>query len=173
MRLESKTSRILSFFIFLLTGCLSKWLLCSAVAVGEAALMMMTGSLKQAKHIALPRGLISCTNLPLIRLRPLSVYLFLSLCSFLPLSYDLRLFRSLFCSGWDILSFSFSNGWALDWPLKTSGSLLLHVCLRNRQLPLFASLFSSVYADTRSTCAHTLALMSEFTFKPWTISCIL
>lgn len=30
---------------------------------------MMTGSLKQAKHSALPRGLISRTNLPLIRLR--------------------------------------------------------------------------------------------------------
>lgn len=29
----------------------------------------MTGSLKQAKHSALPRGLISRTNLPLIRLR--------------------------------------------------------------------------------------------------------
>lgn len=66
---------VLSFFIFLL----SKWLLCSAVAIGEVVLMMMTGSLKQAKHNALPRGLISRTNLPLIRLRPRSVYLFLSL----------------------------------------------------------------------------------------------
>lgn len=52
----------------------------SAVAVAEAALMMMTGSLKQAKYNALPRGLISCANLPLIRLWPLSVYLFLSPC---------------------------------------------------------------------------------------------
>ncbi len=59
---------VLSFFIFLLARCLSKWLLCSAVAVGEAALMMMTGSLKQAKQNALPRGLIFCTNLPLISL---------------------------------------------------------------------------------------------------------
>lgn len=63
----------LSFFIFLLAGRRSKWLLCSAVAVWETALMMMTGSLKQAKHNALPRGLISRTNLALIRLRPLSV----------------------------------------------------------------------------------------------------
>lgn len=66
------------------------------MAVGEAALMMMTGSLKQAKHNALPRGLISCTNLPLIRLEPLFVYLFMSLCSFLPLLYDLGLFSPFF-----------------------------------------------------------------------------
>lgn len=39
----------------------------------------MTGSLKQAKHSALPRGLISRTSLPLIRLRLLSVHLFLLL----------------------------------------------------------------------------------------------
>lgn len=52
----------------------------SAVAVEDAALMMMTGSLKQAKCNALPRGLIICTNLALIRLLPPSVYLFLSLC---------------------------------------------------------------------------------------------
>lgn len=44
----------------------------------ETALMMMTGSLKQAIHNALPRGLISRTNLPLIRLRPPSVFLLLS-----------------------------------------------------------------------------------------------
>lgn len=67
------------FFLFILIGRLSKWLLCSAVAVGETSLMMMTGSLKQAKHSALPRGLISCTNLPLIRLRLLSVHLVLFL----------------------------------------------------------------------------------------------
>lgn len=67
------------FFVFVLIGHLSKWLLCSAVAVGETSLMMMTGSLKQAKHSALPRGLISRTNLPLIRLRLLSMHLAQSL----------------------------------------------------------------------------------------------
>lgn len=70
------------FFVFILIGYLSKWLLCSAVAIGETSLMMMTGSLKQAKHSALPRGLISRTNLPLIRLR-----LFVHLVLFLLFSF--------------------------------------------------------------------------------------
>lgn len=41
-----------SFLCLILIGYLSKWLLCSAVAIGETSLMMMTGSLKQAKHSA-------------------------------------------------------------------------------------------------------------------------
>lgn len=59
---------VLSALIFLLTGRRSKWLLCYAAAVREAALMMMTGSLKPATLIS-PRGLISCAHLPPIRLR--------------------------------------------------------------------------------------------------------
>lgn len=96
--------------------------------------MMMTGSLKQAKYNALPRGLISCTNLQLIRLRPLSVCLLLSLCTFLPLFYNLRLFRSLFCSGCQILSSSLAfpmNGHLTGLLEPQALFSQLSVCLRN------------------------------------------
>lgn len=88
--------------------------------------MMMTGSLKQAKYNALPRGLISCTNLQLIRLRPL--------CTFLPLFYNLRLFRSLFCSGCQILSSSLAfpmNGHLTGLLEPQALFSQLSVCLRN------------------------------------------
>lgn len=85
---------VLSFFIFFHFECLSKWRFCFAAAIEVADLMMMTGSLKQAKRNALSIGLISRTDLPLIRLSPLSVYLFMSLLfsSF----FLLRPFKSLF-----------------------------------------------------------------------------
>lgn len=131
--------------------------------------MMMTGSLKQAKHNALPRGLISCTNLPLIRLRPLSVFLFPSVYSFLPLSYDLRLFKSVFFV-LDEIFYLF--------PLAMDGHLTglsepqapSPTCLSSWEMDSHFSLLSvsALYMNTHmhSTCAHTL-ITSYFVTEIW------
>lgn len=130
----------------------------------------MTGSLKQAKHNALPRGLISWANLPLIRLRPLSVYLFLSLCAFLPLSYDLWLFRSLFCFRWIIWSLSFSNGWPLDWPRRTPGTLIqLSVCLKYWYIFLlsFSAIYMNIHMHSISHMSHFFVALTSRLFPVW------
>ena len=132
----------------------------SAVAVAEAPLMMMTGSLKQAKYNALPRGLISCANLQLIRLWPLSVYLFLSPCLLFSSSFlwSEALYVPFFlCSGSVILSFC---PWAIDEHLtglsepQAPSSNCLSVWERESYFSLLS--FSAVYINkcTYSMCTH-------------------
>lgn len=114
--------------------------------------MMMTGSLKQAKHSASPGGLISRTDLPLIRLGPLSLYLFLSLSSFLPLPHNRRLLRPFFFFLIPAERFSV-------FPLATDGHLTGLLKPPSPVCPLEKSMASSLLSS--SDTAHVLLTLSR------------